>query len=184
MKRALLALPLLALLTGCAGYRLGSPVPEVCRPIHVAAFENQTDYPMVGTLASQQLLDALIEDGTFTPTAYDNARLRVQAVIQPLDTDAVRYSRNDNLVPDEYHVALTARLYVFDAKTGKTYVNGKPITAVDSALTSTPPSPAKTTRPASKTPSPASPAASPNPSSPSSTPSTSPRSERSVERSR
>ena len=90
---------------------------------------------MVGTVASQQLLDALIEDGTFTPTAYDNARLRVQAVIQPLDTDAVRYSRNDNLVPDEYHVALTARLYVFDAKTGKTYVNGKPITAVDSALT-------------------------------------------------
>ena len=135
MKRALLALPLLALLTGCAGYRLGSPVPEARRPIHVAAFENQTDYPMVGTLASQQLLDALIEDGTFTPTAYDNARLRVQAVIQPLDTDAVRYSRNDNLVPDEYHVALTARLYVFDAKTGKTYVNGKPITAVDSALT-------------------------------------------------
>lgn len=135
MKRALLALPLLALLTGCAGYRLGSSVPEACRPIHVAAFENQTDYPMVGTLASQQLLDALIEDGTFTPTAYDNARLRVQAVIQPLDTDAVRYSRNDNLVPDEYHVALTARLYVFDAKTGKTYVNGKPITAVDSALT-------------------------------------------------
>ena len=135
MKRALLALPLLALLTGCAGYRFGSPVPEACRSIHVAAFENETDYPMVGTLASQQLLDALIEDGTFTPTAYDNARLRVQAVIQPLDTDAVRYSRNDNLVPDEYHVALTARLYVFDAKTGKTYVNGKPITAVDSALT-------------------------------------------------
>ena len=135
MKRALLALPLLALLTGCAGYRHGAPVPEACRPIHVAAVENQTDYPMVGSLASQQLLDALIEDGTFTPTAYDNARLRVQAVIQPLDTDAVRYSRNDNLVPDEYHVALTARLYVFDAKTGKTYVNGKPITAVDSALT-------------------------------------------------
>ena len=135
MKRALLALPLLALLPGCAGYRLGSPVPEACRPIHVAAFENQTDYPMVGTLASQQLLDALIEDGTFTPTAYNDARLRVQAIIQPLDTDAVRYSRNDNLVPDEYHVALTARLYVFDAKTGKTYVNGKPITAVDSALT-------------------------------------------------
>ena len=146
MKRALLALPLLALITGCAGYRLGSPVPEACRPIHVAAFENETDYPMVGTLASQQLLDALIEDGTFTPTTYDTARLRVQAVIQPLDTDAVRYSRNDNLVPDEYHVA-----------------------------PSTPPSPVKTTRPASKTPSPASPAASPNPSSPSSTPSTSPR---------
>ena len=135
MKRALLALPLLAILTGCVGYRLGSPVPEACRPIHVAAFENETDYPMVGTIASQQLLDALIEDGTFAPTTYDAARLRVQAVIQPLDTDAVRYSRNDNLVPDEYHVALTARLYVFDAKTGKTYVNGKPITAVDSALT-------------------------------------------------
>ena len=135
MKRALFALPLLALLAGCAGYRLGSPVPEACRPIHVAAFENETDFPMVGAIASQQLLDALIEDGTFAPTTYDNARLRVQAVIQPLDTDAVRYSRNNNLIPDEYHVALKARLYVFDAKTGQTYVNGKPITAVDSALT-------------------------------------------------
>ena len=135
MKRALFALPLLALLAGCAGYRLGSPVPEACRPIHVAAFENETDFPMVGAIASQQLLDALIEDGTFAPTTYDNARLRVQAVIQPLDTDAVRYSRNNNLIPNEYHVALKARLYVFDAKTGQTYVNGKPITAVDSALT-------------------------------------------------
>lgn len=135
MTRALFALPLLALLAGCAGYRLGSPVPEAYRTVHVAAFENGTDYPMAGAIASQQLLDALIEDGTFAPAAYDKARLRVQAVVQPLGTDAVRYSRNKHNVPDEYHVTLTARLYVFDAKTGATYVNGKPVTAVDSALT-------------------------------------------------
>lgn len=135
MTRALFALPLLALLAGCAGYRLGSPVPEAYRTVHVAAFENGTDYPMAGAIASQQLLDALIEDGTFAPAAYDKARLRVQAVVQAPSTSAVRYSRNKHNVPDEYHVILTARLYVFDAKTGATYVNGKPVTAVDSALT-------------------------------------------------
>ena len=135
MKRALLALPLLALLTGCAGYRLGSPVPEACRPIHVAAFENETDYPMVGTLASQQLLDALIEDGTFTPTAYDNARLRVQVVISGVGADAISYDRNNTILPDEYRLTLRARLYAYDALTGETLINGKPVSASDTALT-------------------------------------------------
>ena len=135
MTRALFALPLLALLAGCAGYRLGSPVPEALRSAHVAAFENQTAYPMAGAIATQQTLDALIEDGTFTPTGYDEARLRVQATITGVGTRAVSYSRNNNIVPNEYHVILSARLYAFDALTGETYINGKPIHAIDGTLT-------------------------------------------------
>lgn len=134
-RAALFALPLLALLAGCAGYRLGSPVPEALRSVHVAAFENRTAYPMAGAIAAQQLLDALIEDGTFAPTGYDEARLRVQATITGVGTQAVSYSRNNNIEPDEYHVVLSAQLYAFDAQTGETYINGKTVRAIDSALT-------------------------------------------------
>ncbi len=120
---------------GCSGYRLGSAVPEELRTIHVPAFENQTEYPMVGAIASQQFLDCLIEEGIFTPTHFDDARLRVHAIIKSCSSDAVRYDRNNLVIPNEYYVTLTAELHVFDAQTGETYIKGKSIIATDTMLT-------------------------------------------------
>lgn len=124
-----------AALAGCAAYHRGSPVPRTLRAIHVPAFENQTLYPMAGAVAAQQLLDAIIEDGTFTPTAYEDARLRTQIVLSGLDADPVRYDRNHAILPDEYRLTLTATLYAFDAETGETLINGKRVSASETALT-------------------------------------------------
>ncbi len=135
---ARLALPLFALAAlgaGCAGYRLGSPVPEELRAIHVPAFENNTEYPMVGAVAAQQFLDALIEEGIFEPTDFEHARLRTQVIVTGIAADAVSYDRNNAILPDEYRVTLRARLYAYDARTGETLINGKPVSATDSALT-------------------------------------------------
>lgn len=122
-------------LSGCAGYQRGSAVPRELRTIHIPAFENHTEYPMVGASATQQFLDAVIEDGTFTPMTFETARLRTQVIIKSCSTDSVRYDRDNLIVPDEYYLTLTAELYIFDAKTGETYVNGKKITATDTMLT-------------------------------------------------
>ena len=121
--------------TGCTGYRLGSPVPQELRTLHVPAFENRTEYPMAGAIAAQQLMDAVIEDGTFTLTSFDRARLRVQAIVTGLSSSSVRYDRNSTMIPDEYFVTLKVQLYVFDRVTGETYINGKPFTASESVLT-------------------------------------------------
>lgn len=120
---------------GCAGYQLGSPVPAELRTIHVPAFENRTEYPMVGAMAAQQFMDAIIEDGTFTLTTYDRARLRVQAIATDITSSSVRYDRENTMIPDEYFVTLKVQLYVFDRVTGETYINGKTFTASDSVLT-------------------------------------------------
>ena len=120
---------------GCAGYRRGSAVPVALRTVHVPAFENQTEYPMVGAVAAQQFMDALIEDGTFRLAGYDTARLRVQVQVTSVGTTAVRYDRNHAIVPEEYHLRLDARLSVFDRVTGETYINGKTYSAVDAILT-------------------------------------------------
>lgn len=125
----------LGLLAGCAGYQRGSAVPEDYRSINVPAFENRTEYPMAGAIAAQQFLDAIIEDGTFAVKDYDAARLRTQVVLGDLGSRAVRYDRNAVIVPDEYTVTLSAQLYVFDASTGAALINGKRVTATDSALT-------------------------------------------------
>ena len=132
---SLVACILLVGLSGCAGYQRGSAVPTEFRTIHVPAFENQTRYPMVGAVATQQFIDALIEDGTFAPEELDTARLRLQVVITGCQSDSVRYDRNNVIVPTEYYLTLRAKIYLSDAQTGETYIDGKAIHATDVMLT-------------------------------------------------
>lgn len=124
-----------AFLAGCAGYQRGSTVPEAMRTIHIPAFENNTVYPMVGAVASQQLLDVLIEDGTFRPAPYEEARLHTQMVLSGVNADAVRYDRNHAILPEEYLVTLVVQIFVFDSVTGETLINGKKVSAMESVLT-------------------------------------------------
>lgn len=124
-----------AFLAGCAGYQRGSTVPQAMRTIHIPAVENKSLYPMAGAVAAQQILDAIIEDGTFRPTSYEDARLHTQLVLSNVEADAVRYDQNHNIVPEEYLVTLNLKLYVFDSVTGETLINGKKISGMEPVLT-------------------------------------------------
>jgi hypothetical protein len=131
----LLCCATIATFTGCAGYQLGSNVPQELRAIHVPAFENQTSYPMVGAVAAQQFLSTMIEDGTFTPSTLEDARLRLQVIITNCGTQSVRYDRNNVLIPTEYYLTIYAKVYLFDAQTGAVYIDGKTIKATETMLT-------------------------------------------------
>lgn len=124
-----------AFLAGCAGYQRGSSVPQAMRTIHIPAVENNSLYPMAGAVAAQQLLDVIIEDGTFQPSTYEDARLHTQLVLSSINADAVRYDQNHAILPEEYLVTLNLKLYVFDSVTGETLVNGKQFSAMESVLT-------------------------------------------------
>lgn len=124
-----------AFLAGCAGYQRGSSVPTAMRTIHIPAVENNSVYPMAGAVTAQQILDVIIEDGTFQPSTYEDARLHTQLVLSSIGADAVRYDQNHAILPEEYLVTLSLKLYVFDSITGKTLINGKQITAMESVLT-------------------------------------------------
>lgn len=124
-----------AFLAGCAGYQRGSTVPEAMRTIHIPAIENRTLYPMVGAVAAQQLLDVVIEDGTFRPSDYASARLQTQMILDAVGVEAVRYDRNYAILPEEYLVTLNLKLFVFDSVTGETLINGKTVSAMDTMIT-------------------------------------------------
>ncbi len=121
--------------SGCLGYQRGSSVPKSLRTVHVPSFTNKTEYPMVGAMAAQQFLDALIEDGTFTPTNYDDAAIRTQVTITGVTEKAVRYDRNNIVVPDEYHVRIKATLYAYRTDTGEVLIDGRTVSANDAAMT-------------------------------------------------
>lgn len=138
MKRflALFALlPLMALLAGCAGYTRGSSVPKDLRAVHLAAFENGTLYPMAGATVTEQIARALIDDGTFSLTDYDSATLRIQGVVSDPVTRAVAFDQSNRLVPDEFRMVLSAKIYAFDARTGEALINGKTFTGETLMLT-------------------------------------------------
>lgn len=120
---------------GCAGYQRGSAVPTALRTVHVPAFENRTEYPMVGAVAAQQFMDAVIEDGTFRLLPYEQARLRMQVIISHITSSSVRYDRNNAIIPSEFHLRLEAKVYISDRITGDIYVNGQTISATESMLT-------------------------------------------------
>ncbi len=125
----------LACLSGCAGYQRGATVPNHLRKVHIPAFENMTDYPMAGAMVSQQLADALIEDGTFTLTSYEDADIRLSGVVASPSARAIAYERNYTSTPDEYIVRLQLKLYVVEAESGEFLLNGKIISGRSSMIT-------------------------------------------------
>ncbi len=120
---------------GCASYHRGSTVPQELREINIPAFENHTEYPMAGAMAAQQLMDAVIEDGTFKLREFEDAKLRVQVRITSISSMAVRYDRNYSILPEEYHLRMSAQLFVYRADTGETLINGRTVSANDGAIT-------------------------------------------------
>lgn len=130
-----LALSSLFCLTGCTGYTCGSNVPEPLRTVHVAAFENETLYPMVGAMVTQHLMRVMAEDGTFTLTDLDAAPIRIHGKVSGLNTRSVRYDRNNVILPNEYRVELVATVYVYNMQTGEMLLNGQKVSAMDYFLT-------------------------------------------------
>lgn len=116
-------------LTGCAGYTRGSNLPAELRTVNVAAFENETLYPMAGAMVTQHLMRAMSEDGTFTFTDLESAPLRIHGKVSGLNTRPVRYDRNNLILPNEYKATLVATIYVYNMQTGEMLLNGQNVSA-------------------------------------------------------
>ncbi len=126
---------ILPFMVGCAGYTRGTSVPQGLRKISVPAFENHTEFPMVGATVAHQIAVAIIEDGTFQIVPHDEADLQLSGDIRGLSTDALSYDRNNNILPSEYTISLTLSCYAIDALTGERYLDGRKIVGQTTMLT-------------------------------------------------
>ena len=124
LRAVLTALPAAVaamVLSGCAGYQMGSIKPTPMAKVNTVAvpsFKNDTLEPRVEVLLANSLIKQLQRDGTYKVVDERDADATVECVLQEIDRKPVRSVRGDTLLTREYELELRVRYRVIDRKTG------------------------------------------------------------------
>jgi hypothetical protein len=125
MRPFLLLLCLAAFLAGCAGYTLGptNGLPAGSRTVEVRAFVNKTKEPRITEYLANSLRKQLQQDGSFRLETFGHGDIMVTGEITRFTRSGLSYQTNDVLTPQEYTLALEARVVAINVNTGKTNLN-------------------------------------------------------------
>lgn len=115
------AVLLVFLLTGCAGYRLGSTGGQTARArsIQINPFLNQTIEPRLPDALTHALRKQIQQDGTFRLNTANDGDIIVTGAILRYDRVAVSLRARDALTPRDYRLTITARITARERATGK-----------------------------------------------------------------
>ena len=124
MKR-FLWLFLAGLLAGCAGYKLGptNGLPAGSRTVEVRSFINKTREPRITEYVANSMRKQLQQDGSFRLETSGRGDILVTGEIIRFDRSGLSYQNNDVLTPQEYGLALVARVVAINVNTGRTNFN-------------------------------------------------------------
>jgi hypothetical protein len=111
MRRRFAALAICsALLTGCAGYRIGPIQPkfmEGIRSIAVPAFKNETLEPRIEVLFANSLIKQFQQDGTYEIASEGKADAILQGTIRKIVRRPSRSVRGNVLATREFILTVT-----------------------------------------------------------------------------
>ncbi len=115
----------LALITGCAGYKLG-PTNGVAageKSIQINPFQNKTIEPRLSEGITSALRKRLQQDGTYRLETHGDADIVVNGIITKFDRGELSFQPRDVLTPRDYTLAITAQIIAIERRTGKTNLN-------------------------------------------------------------
>ncbi|HPG00063.1 MAG TPA: LptE family protein [Kiritimatiellia bacterium] len=121
--RLAVLLILVAQLTGCVGYRLGSMLPPDIKSVYVPTFVNKTDEPFIESDTTSAVIDELQKDGSLEVVATDgeaDAILKVSIIGFKLSPLAFDHTRKTSA--SEYRLTLTASLVMLRRTTNEVLV--------------------------------------------------------------
>jgi len=107
---ASLAVSVAALLSGCAGYRLGDVKPSTLKNVHtiaVTTFKNNTYIPRVEALVTNTVIKQIQQDGTFRVTSVDKADAVLDGVVSGIGRGPARSVRGNVLATTEFNLGIT-----------------------------------------------------------------------------
>lgn len=119
----LAAVCLAAVLTGCAGYRLGSTLPKNLRSISVATFVNEAGEPLLETETTSAAIREFQKDGTLQVVGPDSADLILKVTLSDYSLQPIRYDRDREKRTNEYRMIIKAKIDCRVAKSGEILVN-------------------------------------------------------------
>jgi outer membrane lipopolysaccharide assembly protein LptE/RlpB len=120
MKSAkFLLLPVFALiLSGCAGYRVGSTLDKSIKTVSLTIV-NKTDEPSIEVAVMKALRAELQMDGRLEVRSQNEADVVLSVTLTKFDLEALAYVRHQDSLAAEYRLTVTASAVLSDAETGK-----------------------------------------------------------------
>ena len=142
MKSAkILLFPVLALiLSGCAGYRVGSTLDKSIKTVSLTIV-NKTDEPSIEVAVMKALRAELQMDGRLEVRSQDEADVSLTVTLEKFNLDALAFEHRQASLAREYRMTMTASAVLSDAETGKVILEnptvlGESEFAYDADLTS------------------------------------------------
>jgi hypothetical protein len=133
----------LALLSGCAGYRLGPTNGAVAgaKSIEVSPFSNKTLEPRLTDPVTTEIRRSLQHDGTYRLATGSDADIVMTGVMTKYERREISFLPTDVATARDYRVILTAQVTATERSTGKVLLNktvtGNTMIRVGTDLTST-----------------------------------------------
>jgi hypothetical protein len=104
------ALAAAVLLTGCAGYQLGSMLPPGVKTVYVPTFVNKTDEPMIEMQATQAAIEEIQKDGSLSISGADSADTILSVTLMEYRLDPVSFQKDRRTAAKQYRLNLFASL--------------------------------------------------------------------------
>jgi hypothetical protein len=110
-----------ALLTGCAGYRLGPTNGEIAgaKSVRVELFRNETYEPRLTEAIGVALRRTLQQDGTYRLSTHGDADIIVQGVITKYRRSGISYQPRDIITPRDFQITIWAQVTATERSTGR-----------------------------------------------------------------
>lgn len=101
---------LLLVSTGCAGYRLGSMLPDDIQTVYIPSFINETSEPLIEIDCQRGLVEALQRDGSLRIASEESADAIARVVLRSYTLEPTVYDTTRRSDVQQYRIRITARL--------------------------------------------------------------------------
>ena len=95
---------------GCAGYQLGSTLPDDIKTVSVPVFLNETKEPLLETPTTQATVSEFQREGTLRVRKQDQADTLLEVTLIHFELEPLRYSREENLTGVQYRMKVRAHM--------------------------------------------------------------------------
>jgi hypothetical protein len=95
---------------GCAGYKLGSMLPDDIRTVHVPSFVNETSEPLIEIECQRAMIEELQRDGSLRIADESAADAIVRVRLREYRLEPVVYDTIDRSNVRQYRIKLAASL--------------------------------------------------------------------------
>lgn len=118
------------LLTGCAGYRLGTPsARKSISSIYIAPVQNRSEAPQVRALMASSLRDVFVEEGVVNLASQDHAAATLEIKIEDYSRRRGASTQEDSERALSFETSLTAMVRVVDASSGEVLISDFTVTS-------------------------------------------------------